>query len=814
MSRYRSLFAFILLLCVAAIVVNVQRPMRRGLDLAGGMRIVYEARPEKGQEFTNQTRQTIVRILQKRVSGGGVVEGVVQPKPPLQFIVEIPDVKNKEQLAQDLTRASKLEFRYFQKVKSPRNGGAPYNMDMTTQDGQEVYRFSDPLGKEIPNSQVIAESPVVVTGADLKDNATGDIQGLKSVVKISFKKDGAEKFADFTRRHRDEYLAIILNGEILSVPKINEAILNGEAVITGNFTPDQAQQLANDLNAGALPVPLVMEGQTVVEATLGRQYVDQSVKAGVWGLGLVVAFMILYYHLPGFLATLALGLYALFSFAIYKLMGVTMTLPGLAGFILSIGMAVDANILIFERMKEELRAGKTLHSAIDAGFSRAWTAILDSNVCTLITCTVLMVFSSGPVQGFAKTLALGVLVSMFTAITATRTLLHIVTNARWAQNPNLYGLTIQWGQRGGTGKGFDFIGKTVVWFTFSAVMIAIGIGFLAGGGLKKGIDFTNGSMIQLSAPATITTPQVNSAMTSLGVDPGQVQIAREAGKTTVFVRTLPLKLEQSAAVRTQLPSKIEGVTVVSIDTVGASISAEVTRNAIIATILACIGILLYLSLRFAQSGYVAGFRFGACALAALIHDILVVLGASAIFGKAFGWEIDGSYVTAVLTVVGFSVHDTIVIFDRIRENQKLRLKGETFDQLVNRSILQSFARSVNTSVTVIMVLTMLLIFGGAEIRHFNAVMLVGIITGTYSSIFNASPLLVIWDRVARKQRGQLSPAELRPLVEKPSKEALLQVGASGNGSGEEQEQVETAESAQTRMASKGASASKRKKRRF
>lgn len=803
MTRYRQLFAVIIVLVAIASFIVASRPMRRGLDLAGGLRVVYEARPEKPGDYSSTTQGSILRILERRLNGPGITEPVIQPKGDKQFIVEIPDVKNKEAIAERLVRPVQLEFRYLRLVQSDRNPQAPYNMAVPRGDDED-YAFTDREGKDVPESEVLAKSERILTGADLRDNATADIAGMRSVVRIEFKDEGKDKFAEFTRRHVDEILAIVLNGKILSAPSINEAILGGKAEISGNFTAEEAQELAEDLNAGALPVPLVIVEQNSVEATLGRQYVNQSIQAGLWGLGLVIAFMLVYYLLPGFIAVLALAMYALFTFAIYKAMGVTMTLPGLAGFILSIGMAVDANILIFERMKEELRGGKTLHSAIDAGFNRAWTAILDSNVCTLITCLVLIALTSGPVVGFAKTLGIGVLVSMFTAVTVSRTLLHLITGMGFAQNVKLYGLGLQWGVGGGA---MNIIGKRGAWFSFSALLIVAGIYFLATHGLQRGIEFTGGSMVQVSSQEAITAPEVTEKLAGAGFET-QVQISKESsGGYTAYVRS-PLKEAADVQnLKTAITTELPGAQVVTTDMVGPSISKEITRNAVMAVIVAMIAILIYLSFRFSQGGFVAGLRFGTCALLALAHDVMIVLGASALFGKLYGWEIDGSYVTAVLTMVGFSVHDTIVVFDRIRENLKLRLRGETYEQLVNRSILQTFARSINTSLTVVLVLATLMVWGGSVIKHFNAVLLVGIVIGTYSSIFVAASLLVVWDRLATKSRG-LSPAELKPLVEKPVADVRQTADVTAVNGGEDEEDS----AAKTRA--KAAGPARRRKRRF
>lgn len=774
MTRYRQWFFVILVLvAIAAFIVASPRiKLRRGLDIAGGMRVVYQVDPSAKSSYKPSMQSTILNILEKRVNKTGVAEPVVQRKGADQFIVEIPDVKNKDQIADQLRARTNLEFIYLKTVNSEGNPTGPIQM------GSDGQSFIGPDGEDVPTKKVLEQGEVILTGADLEPNSVANIQGMKVTVDVQFKPSGRKKFADFTRRHVGDVLAMVLNGEILSAPKIKEPILNGRAEISGSFDIQSAQDLANNLNAGAMPVPLVIVEQNVVEATLGSQYVRQSMLAGIIGLGAVVAFMIVYYLLPGVMAVLALCMYTLFTFAIFKIMQVTMTLPGYAGFILSIGMAVDANILIFERTKEELRGGKTLHSAIDAGFSRAWTAILDSNVCTLITCLILVLLTSGPVVGFAKTLAIGVLVSMFTAITVTRTLLHMVSNAGFAQNARLYGLGMQWGQAKPGEKGFDIIGKTPLWFTISGIFIVVGLYFLATHGLKPGIDLTGGSMTQVSVNHAVTAEEMNAVLKNEGYK-AQVQISKEqTGDYTAYVRTPELSISEQRELGSTIEQKISGSKVVRTDKVGSTISKETTNRAIMAVIVAGIAIMLYLSYRFAQGGFVEGLKYGVCALLALIHDVLVVLGASAIFGKTMGWEIDSSYVTAVLTMVGFSVHDTIVIFDRIRENQKHRLKGESFPEMVNRSILQSFARSVNTSFTVVLVLVALLIWGGSVIEHFNAVLLVGIITGTYSSIFNASPMLVLWERWAHGSPAR-PDRELKPLVQPAPSPSAPSSGVSG-----------------------------------
>src|SRR5207249_3433160 len=399
-----------------------------------------------------------------------------------------------------------------------------------------------------------------------------------------------------------------------------------------------ARMLAQLLNARALPVPLRPAQTQVVGATLGQDSVTRSINAGLAGLVAVLLFMLIYYRLPGALADIALLFYAALTFAIFKVMGVVLDLPGITGFILSVGMAVDANILIFERLKEEMKSGKTLHAAIDAGFSRAFTSIFDSNMTTWIVCWVLYNFGTSLIRGFALTLAAA-----------------------------------------------GFKDATPLYAT----------------------DAKLGKIL------TVRTPSH---------DPSQLR-----------------KIEDS------LKTLGGGMEPLSTDSIGPTIAREVTQNAFISVIIASLLIILYLAMRFAIGGFMNGLKYGVCAVIAQLHDVITVTGIFALMGYLKGWHVDSLFVTAALTVIGFSVHDTIVVYDRIRENLRNRQRGETFEQIMNRSVTQTFDRSLNTSFTVVLVLACLLAFGGTVTALFNWALLIGIIIGTYSSIFVASPLVVIWE---------------------------------------------------------------------
>ncbi|MHB1455563.1 MAG: protein translocase subunit SecD [Armatimonadota bacterium] len=808
MKHYQILI-LIIVLVLGSIAVVVKMPTKRGLDLAGGVRIVLRAKTgelEKGQTWDRSKLSGIIGVLRNRIDAFGVSEPQIVSKGSDQIIVELPDIKNVDDAVKSLQGTARMEFRHLIGVEDKRHPTAKYKISTSKDENdEEVVTILDVQGDDV-TKKAMEESPLIMTGNDIMPTSkVTSGSNYSTVVAIEFNAEGRKKFAEFTRRNVDEYLAIILDGKILSAPTIRVAILDGKAVIEGSFTSVEAKKLADYINAGALPVPLEIIQSQRVEATLGQASVDSSIRAGVLGLALVVLFMIIFYLLPGVIADIALCIYALITFALFKLIPVTLTLPGIAAFILSVGMAVDANILIFERLKEELRSGKTLKAAIDAGFGRAFTSIFDSNMCTAITCGILMYYGTGPIKGFALVLFLGVAVSMFTAITATRTMLYLVVNTGLASNLKLFGLKREWVEEQSSVKHLDIVKRMWIWFTLSAVFIIPGLIALAMGGLKGGIDFTGGNMYQVEFSQPVTSAQIQTGLEEAGFADSIIQGTQSSttAASAYFIRTKEIPIDKSATVKAAFTAL--GGKVLSEDVIGAAVSKELTQNAFWAVILASIAIILYLTGRFAVGGIKVGFRFGVCAVAALVHDVLFIIGAFAIFGLVFKWEVDSLFVTALLTIIGFSVHDTIVIFDRIRENMKHRVRGEEFDTLVNKSILQSLTRSINTSFTVFLTLLALLVLGAASIRQFVIALLIGIIIGTYSSIFNASQLLVLWQRLLNKQ-----PALAGAGADVPKATATKPVAPSSNepdGDGE----VTTKDAVSKPKSSGG---SKKNKRRF
>jgi len=813
-------------------------PTKYGLDIKGGLRAVLQARPDKAPGV-KYDEATVQRILVGRINSFGVGDNSVQPRPQQkQFIIELPDVKNKDDILKQLGTTAQMTFYYFKDVAATAQDNKPIRMSealdpvskqrkpiffdqrsqQTFRDGSQIksefnalltagatqrsgatpYLVPSPLTGDpavgtvyfTPDQQkratelnqeltvwqsFLASCPVILYGADILPKSSAELTGQGAIPGVSqaFNENGTKAFAKFTSEHTGELNGIVLDDAVISAPVINEPILNGEAVISGGFANlAEAQNLANLLNAGALPVPLEQVQVQSVEASLGDGAVHASLIAGGVGLALVLLFMLLYYRLPGLVADIALLIYAVFTLAIFKGalnwlfpgLVVTLTLPGIAGFILSIGMAVDANILIFERLKEELRAGKALRPAIDAAFKRAFTAIRDSNICTCITCIVLLSLGTASVRGFALTLLIGVLVSLFSAITITRTLLYLLVDAGIGNNVALFGLNVRTlrGTDNPTSdapvsQGPNIIGRRKFFYTLSLAIIVPGLIFWAMGGLKRSIEFTGGTQIQVKYPTRVSSADVQKSLTEAGFAHDTIQIADEGLTAIVSVPEAsnesskfqnPVYLRLTKALNTLGPATEE-----QFGNVGGVISAELTRNAIEAVIIASLLIILYLALVFGIGDFVAGLRLGTSAIVALLHDILVLIGVFAIFGYFLGWEIDSLFVTALLTVIGFSVHDTVVIFDRVRENLRHKGRGENFESLVNRSIGQTLARSINTSLTVVMTLLALVILGGQTTRLLNVALLIGIVSGTYSSIFNAASILVDWENWLAKRRA-------------------------------------------------------------
>jgi len=637
---------------------------------------------------------------------------------------------------------------------------------------------------------------------------------LQPTVSIQFNPEGAKLFEEITGRNVGKQVAIFVGGNLISNPTVDQKIAGGDAVITGRFTIDEAQALARDLNTGAIPAPVLLSGQFTIGATLGETALHQSIYAGLIGAILAI-FMILYYRLPGFVAILALSLYTailvflvkselplavalgvavvIFITILYTILkshedgweklitlvlacfvlffvtfllsnAIVLTLAGVAGVILSIGMAVDANILIFERTKEELASGRPLSSAIDVGFARAWSSIRDSNFSSLITCAILFYFGTSIIQGFAFNLAAGILVSMFTAITVTKTLLNAVIRTKLGEKLWLWGLKKDHNEH----KMLHIVEKTKLWFGISGSVIIVSLIALSLFGLKLGIDFKGGTLLDLSfeksltaeqlqkelkdmqpifATATFTSSPASGSSLESGTTPLDLADARvvpvPTGTNQFLVNIEHIDSDTHDKLLQNLTDKLGKVTENRFTTIGPVVGDTLKQKAITAVIVAMIAIILYIAFAFRKvPKRVSPWKFGVCAIVALFHDVIIPIGVFAVLRL----EVDALFITAILTVLGFSVHDTIVVFDRIRENLKLQARDESFTEVANKSMSQTMGRSINTSLATLITLVALLVFGSPSVFNFILVLVIGIFVGTYSSIFIASPLLVLWQK--------------------------------------------------------------------
>jgi protein-export membrane protein SecD/preprotein translocase SecF subunit len=742
--------------------------MRLGLDLRGGTRTVIQADTSglSADEVGNlgERLDKTVEVIEKRINKFGVSESEVSRQGANRVVAETPGL-TRDQARDLIGRTAELQFK--EPATDPATG-AP-KTDPTT--GLPEWKPATARGND---GEIKA-----LTGRFLKPNSyvSTDAAGRPQVA-FEFNGEGSKMFGEITGRSIGRPVGIFLDEELVSSPTV-QAQITDRGVITG-VSAEQAKRLVAQLNSGALPIPFKIVQQTEVDATLGGDAVRKSVIAGEVGFVVVVLFMILSYRLMGVLAALALMVYALTVLLIFKLVPVTLTLSGIAAFVLSVGMAVDANILIFERMKEEIRAGRGLYTAIEHGFSRAWTSIRDSNVSTLITSVILWYFGeqfgAALVKGFALTLGIGVLVSMFSSIWVTRTFLRLLIGTPLARHWELFGVVRPEIRDGVPVRpaprrlpaALNLVGNRNFYFALSVLVMVPGLLSLAiPPSLKPGIEFTSGTTATYRFEGTKPSSEdVRGAFADFGFNDARVQ---KTSEDDFVVRTRELEGAVSTPeagpsepseldrIATQLSQRFGvPVTVIESDTVSAIVSKEIVRKATMAVVVATVVILLYVWWAF--RAVPRPVRYGVSAIVALLHDVVVVIGLFSIFGKVFDIEINTMFITGLLTVIGFSVHDTIVVFDRIRENLRRGI-SPSFDVTVNESLLQTLGRSLSTSLTVIFTLIALMLLGGSTIRPFILVLLVGITSGTYSSIAIASQMLVVWEHWSQRRRmPRVSPA--------------------------------------------------------
>lgn len=812
--------AIVLVLSVLSGYLFTKKDYQYGLDIKGGVRLTY-----KIKELTDDQRKNLPtimsnlkKVMTERASKNlGVVEGNVVQKGEQELIIELPDFTDAQQARETISSTASIKLYHAKNVQTPLAQYRRYSAVGSNRESSDpVEEFADrndptgkPFGFKDPKyAQMIQGWDLILEGSDLA-KAEVIVQGTNFQPEFRFSGEGAKKLETWSNRNfgKEEKIAFVLDGKVLNIAGVEPtARLSEQAVLTGTFTAQYSNNLVNLLNAGALPVELEETSSQVVDPTIGDFALKKMVTAGTIAFGVIALFLIIYYSFPGFVALIALGLYVLFTLVAMKYMGATFSLAAIAGFILSVGMAVDANILVFERVKEEMRHGRALLTSVELGFKRAFPAILDSNACTILTSLVLAYLGQGAVKGFATTLIVGVAISLFTAVVVTRSLLVFFVSSGIVKSEKLFAAERGWFGEKWEAKAdveqIQIVNKARKYFIISVATVVVCLPFVFMGGLKPNVEFLGGFEANYKLKPGATVAQAVSNLEKAGykgVNGKGFKDDKGAQTISLTVPTAPgLKANDPKAydVIAEKAEVVEKLPVTSIQSVGPAIQQETIRNAVIAVIVSSSLIVIYLAFRFglALGSFKNGLKFGMSAILALVHDILVVLGIAAACGWAFGWELSSLFMTSMLTVIGFSVHDTIVIFDRIRENLSKPGTNEDFARLCNKSITQSFARSLNTSMTVIATLAILIAAGTptVDLKFFCVVMLAGILSGTYSSIFNASPILYLWDKAVMKNRGEEAGLIAEAHAENERKRHLLRqaeanqrmmTGTAGNVAG-------------------------------
>lgn len=690
--------------------------IKQGLDLAGGVSITYQVVGDEDPS-TEDMDDTIYK-LQQRVQGYST-EAQVYKEGTDRINIEIPGVSDANSILEDLGRP-----------------GALYFIAQTDAQGNQNYSYTGAgatgysLNKTIEELQ--ADGSIVLEGTDVEaaDGGSGSdsLGNSQFVVDLVFTSEGTTKFADATTKAfaNNQSIGIYYDGDFISVPNVQAALTDGKAQITGMGTFEQAERLASQIRIGGLKLELEELRSNVVGAQLGEEAVRTSLLAALIGLVIIALFMIVVYRIPGLASVLALVIYTCLIVICLNIFELTLTLPGIAGIILSIGMAVDANVIIFARVREEITAGKSVRNAIDTGFQKALSAIVDGNVTTLIAALVLGIKGSGTVKGFAYTLGLGIVLSMFTALFVTRQILKAFF-AVGLKDVKFYGTNKEKGT-------VNFLSKKNIFFACSIAVIVLGFVFMGINGATTGkvlnysLDFVGGTSTNVTFNEDLALAEIDTKVvpvfTNITGD-GAVQVQKVAGSNEVIFKTRELNLSEREQLNSALAEQF-GVNeeLITAETISSTISSEMKNDAVIAVIIATVCMLIYIWFRFKD------IRFAASSVAALVHDVLVVLAFYAVAKVSVG----STFIACMLTIVGYSINATIVIFDRIRENLGTMLKKDSLEELVNRSISQTLSRSMFTSLTTFVMVAALYVLGVTSIKEFALPLMVGIVCGTYSSV--------------------------------------------------------------------------------
>lgn len=730
-----------------------------GLDLSGGVSITYEAKEKNpGKEEMSDT----VYKMQKRVEQYST-EAQAYQEGDNRITVEIPGVTDADQILNDLGKPGSLCF-----IQQTDEDG---NTNFTA--GENGYVLARSLDEIRESGSVVLEGTDVADaqgGAYQKDNGSS----REYAVSLKLTDEGKKKFAEATEANVGKQIAIVYDNEVLSAPTVQEAITGGQAEINGMEDVEEAQNLASYIRIGSLSLELEELRSSVVAAQLGEEAISTSVAAGAIGLVIVILFMILVYRIPGLVAGIALILYTAIELITLNAFDITLTLPGIAGIILGIGMAVDANVIIYARIQEEIAEGSSVRAAIKAGFAKAFSAIFDGNITTLIASVVLMWLGSGTVKGFAYTLALGIVVSMFTALVISR----LIVNALYAvgfQDEKFYGKAKQ-------RKSFNFVGKKNMFFVISIVLILVGpISMMIhqktdGSILNYSLEFSGGTATTVTFNEDMDIKEIDSQVTPVVEEvtgDKNVQPTKVVGTNQVVIKTRALSQTEREKLNQAMVEKFDvDESLISTESISSTVSSEMRQDAFVAVIVATLCMLVYIWFRFKD------IRFASSAVLALVHDVLVVFAFYALIRISVG----NTFIACMLTIVGYSINATIVIFDRIRENIKRKGSRAELTEIVNDSITQTLTRSIYTSFTTFVMVAVLYVMGVSSIREFALPLMAGIICGAYSSVCITGSLWLVMKRGFKNNRPPAAAVQSAATVNKGTVQNTASVQSSGNGS--------------------------------
>ncbi len=745
--RKRVIATLLMALLVAFSIATIWPPSKKiqlGLDIQGGTSFLIRLMQQQDDRpLTKNNLEQAVEVIRKRVDYFGGGEPVISPVGVDRILVQIPglDPAKIVEARQQLSRVAKLEFR----MVYPDNGERLRAIDAGTEVIPPEYRIEthkiEGEGDQKPTEERLLVKKKADLGGDrvTGSNAEYDQQGWG--VSLRFDSVCAKKFGEITEANVGHRFAIVLDGVIQSAPVIRTAIYGGNAQITGNFTEQQARNLASVLE-NPLQTPVSVEEERSVSPTLGLDSIRSSIFAGLMGLAITFVLVMVYYRFAGLIANVVLVINIVLLMGALTMFNFVLTLPGIAGIILTIGLAVDASVLIYERLREELALGKSLKIALQTAYEKAFSSILDANVTTLITAAILFWKATGPVKGFAISLTLGILASLFTALVVGRNLFSWFVDTDRVKRVSMLHLI--------SSKNINFLGKGWIAALCSvALLIAGAAAFVIRGDRNFGVDFKGGDLLSLSAAPSVQVAQVRESLKPLGLDNEPIQQSIEKNRSFITIRS-PLNTSDkiNKAIREHIPYgefKVERE-----ERVGALVGGELARSSLWALGLGIFGILIYVTFRFELS-------FAVGAIVALLHDVLMTVGVFSLMGR----ELTLTMVGAVLTIAGYSINDTIVVYDRIREGLASGRRG-SIEQIMNESINQTLSRTLLTSTVTLIPILCLFLFGGAVLRDFSLAIIIGVVVGTYSSIFIASPIVLWWTRA----RGGSASSLRREIIQK------------------------------------------------